>query len=233
MSKLLKDLASIETGSLVDKVERKFIQLLKDRKLQAGDAIPPEAELTVLLGVSRTVVREATLRLRTMGLIDSRKRRGAVVTNPDIFSILGRSLSPGLLSDKTLQQLFEMRLVLEVGMADLLYYRKTAADIEELRKIVNYEPPVTYNYLFEIDHEVRFHGKLYKMTGNPSLQQFQELLLPIFDFVHQSGMLQNSTLSTQFVSHTDLVDLLETGTPEQFREGMRSHLNSHFVRLFE
>jgi DNA-binding FadR family transcriptional regulator len=36
-----------------------------------------------------------------------------------------------------------------------------------------------------------------------------------------------------FVSHKELVDFLENGTPEEFRNGMRSHLENHFTRLFE
>jgi DNA-binding FadR family transcriptional regulator len=35
-----------------------------------------------------------------------------------------------------------------------------------------------------------------------------------------------------FVSHSDLVDILEHGTADDFRMGMRRHLDSHFVRLF-
>jgi hypothetical protein len=29
------------------------------------------------------------------------------------------------------------------------------------------------------------------------------------------------------------VDILEHGTPEQFRNGMRNHLENHFARIFE
>jgi DNA-binding FadR family transcriptional regulator len=36
-----------------------------------------------------------------------------------------------------------------------------------------------------------------------------------------------------FVSHKELVDILETGDPETFRNGMRNHLENHFARLFE
>ena len=30
-----------------------------------------------------------------------------------------------------------------------------------------------------------------------------------------------------------LVNILETGTPEEFRNGMRNHLENHFVRIFQ
>ena len=34
-------------------------------------------------------------------------------------------------------------------------------------------------------------------------------------------------------SHKGLVDILENGSPELFRNGMRNHLENHFARLFE
>ncbi|HSK12641.1 MAG TPA: FCD domain-containing protein, partial [Phnomibacter sp.] len=176
---------------------------------------------------------EALLRLRVMGLVESKKKRGAVITNPDVFGILSRSLNPHILSEETLKEMFEIRLVLEIGMADLLYKRIKPADIKELREIVRGEPPQTQFHLFNIEHEIRFHGKLYEITGNETMKKFQRLLLPLFDYVHHSGMLKKNTQTQPFVSHSDLVDILENGTAEDFGQGMRRHLSSHFSRLFD
>lgn len=74
-SMLKRNFKSVDTSSLVDKVEEKLVGLLQQRKLKAGDAIPKEIELAESLGVSRTVIREALLRLRLMGLIDPKRRR--------------------------------------------------------------------------------------------------------------------------------------------------------------
>jgi GntR family transcriptional regulator, transcriptional repressor for pyruvate dehydrogenase complex len=63
-----KNLKTIDTSSLVDKVEKKLVDILQQKKLKVGDSIPKELELAETLGVSRTVVREALLRLRMMGL---------------------------------------------------------------------------------------------------------------------------------------------------------------------
>ncbi len=233
MTDLFKSLKTVDTSSLVDRVEQNLVRLLQERKLKAGDSIPTELELTEALGVSRTVVREALLRLRVMGLVESKKKRGAVITNPDIFGIMGRSLNPHILSEDTLKEMFEIRLALEIGMADFLYHRKKPADIAELREIVKEEPPATQFFLFNIDHEIRFHGKLYEITGNKTMKKFQRLLLPIFDYVHHSGMLKKLNATQPFVSHSDLVDILENGTADDFRQGMRRHLASHFTRLFD
>lgn len=224
---------TIETSSLVDKVEANLVELLQQQKLKVGDSIPKEIELAEALGVSRTVIREALLRLRMMGLIESKKKKGSVITSPDIFGNLSKSMNPHILDPGTLKEVFEIRLVLEIGMADFLFHRITKADIKELKQIVANEPPAAQDHLFNVEHEIAFHGKLYEITGNETMKKFQKMLLPVFDYVHNSGLLKKQTALKTFVSHKELVEILENGTPEQFRNGMRNHLENHFARIFE
>jgi GntR family transcriptional repressor for pyruvate dehydrogenase complex len=224
--------SQLDTSSLVDKVETQLVQLLVDRKLKVGDSIPTEIELSKSLGVSRTVTREALLRLRMMGLIETKKKKGSVITSPDIFEIMNKSMNPHILDQNTLKEMFELRLVLEIGMADLLFLRITPEDIAELKAIVANEPDTAKDHIFNIDHEIIFHGKLYEIAGNQTLKKFQRMLLPIFDYVHNSGLLKKQVTINRFVSHRGLVDILENGSPELFRNGMRNHLENHFTRLF-
>ncbi|MBA4257789.1 MAG: FadR family transcriptional regulator [Chitinophaga sp.] len=230
---LRSEMKPMDTSSLVDKVEESLVDLLQKRKLSVGDVIPKEIELAETLGVSRTVIREALTRLRLMGLIESKKKKGSVITSPDIFGMMSKSMNPHILAPETLKEIFEIRLVLEIGMADLLFHRITKEDIAALRQIVADEPPATQYHLFNIEHEIAFHGKLYEITGNATLKRFQKMLLPVFDYVHNSGLLKKQPMLKMFVSHKELVDFLENGTPEEFRNGMRSHLENHFTRLFE
>ncbi len=226
------NLQTLDKSSLVDKVESKLVELLQKRKLRIGDSIPKELELAETLGVSRTVIREALLRLRVMGVIDSKKKKGAVITSPDLVGLLGKSMNPHILNQETLKEIFEFRLALEIGMADFIFKRITKEDIAELKKIVKNEPPVSQYHVFNIDHEIAFHGKLYEITGNETLKKFQGMLLPVFDYVHKSGLLKKQPLLKTFTSHKTLVNILEKGTVEEFRNGMRSHLENHFARIF-
>ncbi len=230
---LRSNMKSVDTSSLVDRVEANLVELLQQRKLKVGDQIPTELELAETLGVSRTVIRESLLRLRMMGLIESKKKKGAVITSPDLFGIMSKSMNPHILDQETLKEIFEIRLVLEIGMGDLLFHRITKKDIEELKEIVGNEPPAAQYHLFNIEHEIAFHGKLYEITGNETLKKFQKLLLPVFDYVHNSGLLKKQPLLKSFVSHQGLVAIIENGTPDEFRIAMRSHLENHFARIFE
>ncbi|MEO7486394.1 MAG: FCD domain-containing protein, partial [Ferruginibacter sp.] len=142
------------------------------------------------------------------------------------------SMNPHVLDQDTLKEMFEIRLVLEIGMADFIYQRIKKENIDELKEIVSNEPPVTDYHLFNIEHEIAFHGKLYEITGNETMKKFQRMLLPIFDYVHNSGLLKKQVMLRKFVSHKGLVDILENGSPELFRNAMRNHLENHFARLF-
>ncbi|NRF40020.1 FadR/GntR family transcriptional regulator [Pedobacter foliorum] len=227
-----ESLMQLDTSSLVDKVEANLVNLLVERKLKVGDLIPTELDLSRSLGVSRTVVREALLRMRMMGLIETKKKKGSIITSPDIFGIMSKSMNPHILDQGTLKEIFELRLVLEIGMADFLFQRVTPKDIEELKEIVKNEPDTAKDHIFNIDHEIVFHGKLYEIAGNETLKRFQKMLLPVFDYVHNSGLLKKQAQIQKFVSHKGLVDILENGSPELFRNGMRNHLENHFLRIF-
>ncbi|PTX18037.1 DNA-binding FadR family transcriptional regulator [Pontibacter mucosus] len=224
-------LGTIDTSSLVDKVEMNLLELLVQQNLKVGDAIPKEMELAATLGVSRTVIREALLRLRMIGLIESKKHRGAVITNPDLLSMLEKRLIPQVLDNATLREVFELRLVLEIGMADFIMERVTKEDIEELKEIVANEPDLSDSTIFQVQHEISFHGKLYEISGNTTLKKFQNMLLPVFDYVNRSGLLNMNVPVRKFVSHKGLVDIIEHGSAEMLRNGMRNHLDNHFARI--
>lgn len=230
---MLEKFENVDTSSLVDKVENHIIDLIRARNIQIGESLPKELELSESFGVSRTVIREALLRLRMVGLIESRKHRGAVLTNPQLLSPLKKIFHPTMLDDDTLKDIFEMRLALEVGMAELIFDRTTAEDIAVLEEIVQVESNNKNKTSFQIEEEVAFHGKLYKISGNKMLMDFQELLLPIFQYVHDSGLLNSDKTSNEFISHKDLIKLLKKGDVTSFKEGMRKHLDNHYYRLLK
>ena len=66
-------LNSVKKLTIVDKVEIKLRHFFTNENLQPGDAIPKEVELAKAMGVSRTAIREALIRLKLLGLIDSKK----------------------------------------------------------------------------------------------------------------------------------------------------------------
>lgn len=227
----MEKLGTIDTSSLVDKAEARIIQFIQEKNMAVGDVLPKELDLAISLGVSRTVVREALLRLKTIGLIESIKHKGAVLRNPDVLGSLRKVFHPSILDDDTLKDMFEMRLALEVGMADFIVNNITDGDLEELERIANEIVSGDTANPWHVDDEIRFHGKLYKISKNRILLELQEMLFPIFQYVHQSGLLEKDIIKGDFISHKELVEVLKLRDADAYRTAIRKHLNNHFARI--
>ena len=215
----------IKALSLTDLVELKLRDYLQEKKLVVGDGLPSEMEIAEALGVSRNILREALSRLRMLGIITTKKKIGMVLAHPDVLGSLEKVLQPQLVDANTLHDIFELRLVLELGMADLLFMRVNEKHLQELDKIVkNDERALT---TFRIKNEIAFHGKLYEITGNETLKRFQSMLMPLFDYVLKI----EKRVVTPKVSHADLVELIRKGDKDAFKKGMEEHLRPHLDAL--
>ncbi len=223
----------VKAISLADQVENNLIEYLNNNNLKAGDPLPKETELAEYLGVSRNVVREALSRLRMLGMIESKKRKGMVLSEPDLLSGVERVLYPNILSEESMKDIFELRLVLEVGMADLIFARLTEESIKSLEDIANREAkdPGTNKLKTRLKYEISFHSKLYEMTGNNTLKRFQSMLLPVFNYMMEVESTLEHKPESGKISHFDLIETLKTGTPSNFRKNMREHLTPHYDRL--
>ena len=220
---------SISTLSLVDHVEQSLRAYFSEENLQPGDAIPKEVELAAAMGVSRTAIREALARLKTLGIVESRRNRGMILTHPDVLGNVKRVLDPMLLDSDTLIDIFELRLVLEMGLADFLFLRKDDKSLYELEGIVHREE-ATDDFLVKTKIDVEFHSKLYDISGNHTIQRFQKMLLPIFDYVY-AGTKSDKPIPKDAVSHRQLLECLKQGTPDEFRRKMKIHLDVYFNKI--
>ncbi len=224
----------INNLSLAEQVENKLLKYFKENKFKAGESLPKEIELAENLGVSRNIVREALSRLRMLGIIESKKRKGMVISEPDLLGGVEKVMDPDLLGNQAMQQIFELRLVLEVGMGDLLFLRKQPKDLEILDDIVKREkedPNCAHSIKIRLSYEVEFHSHLYTMSGNNTLNRFQSLLLPVFHFMMEEEEKLSIKPEKGRISHEDIVETLRSGTPNKFRENMREHLTPHYNKL--
>src|SRR3990170_982487 len=227
LTNLSSELKRIDQKTMADLVEVQLRDYLRKKSFKPGDPLPSEQQLADSLGVSRNVVREALSRLRMLGIVETKKKRGMLLSRPDILGSFERVLDPLIIDDNTLQDIFELRLTLEIGLADILYLRKTKKDVEELELIAKNQKVDRGRQTFRIKNEIAFHGKIYQMTGNETLMRFQNMLLPIFGYL---VALEKVPIVGK-VTHLDLVNILKKGTKEEFRQGMLQHLQHHFDKL--
>ncbi|MEO6136553.1 MAG: GntR family transcriptional regulator [Ginsengibacter sp.] len=230
MIKQLSRIKPIETLSQVDRIEKALEEYLKNEKLSPGDPLPKEMELAKAMGVSRTALREAISRFKNLGIIESRKNRGMIVVQPDLLNNMERIFDSQLLNSTTMKEIFELRLVIELGLPDFVFLNKTEAGILKLEEIVEREENSS-DKIIKLKCDIEFHSTLYSLSGNETIIRFQKILLPVFGYVDNSIPSNASGEGATTVSHRQLLNILINGTPEEFRLAMRNHLSSYFKKI--
>ncbi|HHV79610.1 MAG TPA: FadR family transcriptional regulator [Firmicutes bacterium] len=130
------NLKPIKRSTLSDAIVEQIKSLIVEGDLKPGDKLPPERELSAMLNVGRTSVREALKALSSIGVI-RRKREGTFVA-VDIRTFFSEPLNYRLaLMQSSIHELFEARRMLEVELAGLAARRATQEDIEQIEKLFN------------------------------------------------------------------------------------------------
>lgn len=213
-------------NSQIENIQEKILDYIREKGYGYNSVLPKEDEMARELGVSRVVVREAYSGLRSLGFIETKRKKGTIFIQPKVFGVLRYIIQSGLLDRESIKDLYELRLMLEVGMADLVVANRSEGKIAELELLVEKEEgcedPAE---LKEID--IRIHTTLYSMTGNRSLEYFQHLLHQLFALYtpKPSGWLKN-----EMMTHRTLITILKKGDTELFRSAMRIHLENQYAK---
>ena len=212
-------------NSQIEEVQDRILQYIRDNGFEYNTVLPKEDEMAQELGVSRVVMREAYSGLRTLGFIETKRKKGTIFVQPKVFGMLKYVIMSGLLDKESIKDLYELRLMLEIGMADLVVANPNDDRIQELMEIVEKEEKCTDSQLLR-EYDVQFHTILYKMTGNKSLEYFQKLLHQLFQLYTPKPA---DWLKNEMITHRTLVALLLRGDTELFRSSMRTHLEIQFT----
>ncbi|WP_234567103.1 FadR/GntR family transcriptional regulator [Rhodohalobacter sp. 614A] len=214
--------------TLVDQVEKKLFEYIAQNNMKVGDSVPNENELSEALGVSRSVLREALSRLRMLGVVESRTRRGMVLSEPHMFGGLQRVTDPMILGEQSLINLLGFRVALELGICSSIIDNVNDKYIADLEKIVEEGGSYELNF-YKAESENAFHSKLYEITENESIMQFQEIIYPVSLFIRDKfkdffepinrELLQKDAL----ITHQDLLSYIKNKDKEGLRKGMEQH----------
>jgi len=225
------------TGTtLADHVEEKIIQYIKSNDLHPGDALPNEMEFSGMLGTSRNVIREAMSRLRMLGLIQTRTKRGIIVSEPGLLTGFKKALEPQLLSVNTIKQMMGMRITLEIGIAEFLFANVSDKHIQDLEMIVSRQQAIGTNNL-SVEDEVSFHTKIYEIAGNEFILQFNAIMHPVFEFSKHNyesffkPINQKLLEKNEIIDHADLLQFIIKRDKEGYQKAIRRHLQPYWEFL--
>ena len=137
-------------------------------RLVPGQRLPTEAALVERFGVSRTVVREALSRLKTLGLLESRQGSGAYICQPDARHARRLHLAPDG-SVAAVLQMVEVRRALEAEAAALAAARRTARAVKQMRQALRAVDKAVAAGGDGVAEDVAFHAAIAQAAGNPYL----------------------------------------------------------------
>ena len=140
-----------------------------------GEPLPPERELMQQYAVGRSSVREALRMLESRGLIASRGNGAFVVAEPQNPFTRGLGL---LLADGAtdLQQLFEVRRMLEGEIASLAAERRTDEHLAQLSAAIDAMERGLGAEATYIAADIDFHLTLAAATGNHLVVQLMDAI---------------------------------------------------------
>ncbi|NLG21252.1 MAG: FadR family transcriptional regulator [Actinomycetales bacterium] len=201
---------------------------IRDQGLGPGDPLPTEAELCEALGVSRSSVREAIRTLESLDIVTVRHGYGTYVGGLSLAPLVSGLIFRGSLNRdgtfRTLREVLQVRIALDLGVAEELVeaYRNTTND--ELRALVEQMRERNRAGEFFTEQDGEFHRQLLRPLDNTLVRQ----LVGAFWEVHTTcvPMLRiptSSDIEHTIEAHDHMLTALEAGDTEAYLAAVAQH----------
>ncbi|HYL59802.1 MAG TPA: GntR family transcriptional regulator [Candidatus Acidoferrales bacterium] len=229
----------IKTLRAFEEIADQIRKELSDRRLRAGDRLPPERALAAQFGVSRNTLREALRSLENAGLLRLQKGAagGAFVresTGDAIVTGLRDMFSLGAIAP---EHLTEARVLIESIAVRVACERATPDDVDALKaNIAAAERAVAdkIDFYGQAAIHLEFHRILARATKNPVMEIVMEALIDVMQhFIRAIGQQRNPWVlrsRRRFIRH------FETGEADAAVAEMEQHLerlNRHYLSLLK
>jgi GntR family transcriptional repressor for pyruvate dehydrogenase complex len=211
---------------LSDQVAAQLQDLVLDRVFKPGEKLPSERELCELLGVSRTVVREAVRSLVVKGLLQVRPGGGMEVRAPDtalVSELMSVMLRTGE-GEIAFAHVQEVRRLLEVENAGLAAERRNETDLaqmeEQLRAMIEHE---NEPHLWA-EADVAFHAAIAAATHNPLYPVLLGTIVELLMEVRLTGITLPGTAQIAHRYHVPIFERIKAPDRTGARKAMLDHL---------
>lgn len=211
--------------ALTDEAIVKIKSMITSGELGPGDRLPKEADLAARLGLSRNSLREAVKALTLVNVLDVRHGDGTYVTSLDSAHLLDAlSFMVDLHQDDSVLQFFEVRRLLEPGVAALAATRISPEELNNLRELTtSLAADADVDAL--VANDLRFHRAIAEATGNA-------VVCSLLDGVSGAtqrarvwrGITQSGAVERTLAEHNAILDALESGDADAARAWMTAHI---------
>ncbi|BBE73528.1 FadR/GntR family transcriptional regulator [Oharaeibacter diazotrophicus] len=212
-------------GSAVDQTVVRIRELIRTRGLGVGDVLPAETELAAMFGASRNTVREAIRMLRAFGVLESRQKVGAVITDNRRAAVMNVFSFAIDLSADTFRDVQGFRRLVEVNLFDALVGRLTPEAVARLEgsieRMAAAEGPAEAT---AADYD--FHAELVGLAGNRTLAEIYGILRPVMLTVMETGKALRRARDSTVAEHRGILEALTSGDRISYAYRVSRHLDA-------
>jgi GntR family transcriptional repressor for pyruvate dehydrogenase complex len=176
---------SSQSGTLANRLASRIHEDIIAAGLSEGEFFMTGDQVEAHYAVSRSIAREALSQLRSLGILESRQKKGLLVSRPDPVQLMARWVPFYGRDGKEgeLERLAQLRYVLEVGAVDLAVGHASEAQLARLQDhAVAFEAIAARSgHSPETDQiDLAFHRLILEMTGNPLVAGMHKVLSDYF-----------------------------------------------------
>jgi GntR family transcriptional regulator, transcriptional repressor for pyruvate dehydrogenase complex len=219
-------LTKAKTAPVYEEVMVRLATLLHQGRLKPGDRLPSERALAERMRVSRATIREALRAMQLKGLIESRRGAGSFIA----------SGTPEDLADAlhhlALQDIFELRLLIEPSIAALAAERANRQDLHRLGAILQQQEGELKEKRMTGLTDAAFHSALAEATHNRALMQVGATLMKVISPSRNESLQTLERARVSLASHRRIVDAIQAGDSVEARRAMEEHIRSIDPKLF-
>jgi DNA-binding FadR family transcriptional regulator len=207
-----------------DRVAAELERQIFSGELATGTRLPTESELCDILGVSRSVVRDAIRSLVARGLVTVKQGQGMTVAEPNDASFSQALITLLVRSDLTMGDVVTARGTIEMRLVPLAAVNGREEDWERLED--HYQQFATAvdvgDWDAARDRHVDFHVGLLRAIHQPALEL---LLKPLTEIILISGAPPRRTAKVDWEveSHRPILDALKARDADMAEQAMAAH----------
>ena len=209
---------------------QQIIDKINDEGLKTGAPLGTAKDLVIELGSSERAVREAVLRLESLGVVESIKKSGIKVSKPNFSNVLSKTIAILGRNAETFHHLKELRYTLELGALRLAAQKINSTTLKRFRKLAGkyrkiVEDRGDHDHLLEIDSQ--YHELILTTTENPLIYEQHSVVSEYFK-LHSKSLnhvdIDWETRKAFCWEHDEIINAMESGNIEYAEIILSRHL---------